>query len=166
MRSRGLGWLWSARRRVAAAFPLWVWVTMSAVLGSVLGIGLYTLSYAQGLSYLGNDPSACVNCHIMRDVYDGWNHSSHRSVATCNDCHVPHSFPAKYIAKGLNGWHHSVAFTTDNFAEPIRIKRGNKEILQQNCLYCHGELVDPLIQHGDGNSFDCTRCHGRVGHGW
>jgi len=168
-RTRSLGGVGRLRRnlyRILRAFPLWVWIGLSVLLGSILGIGLYTVSYAQGLSYLSNDPSACVNCHIMRDVYEGWNHSSHKSVATCNDCHIPQVLASKYIAKGLNGWHHSVAFTTGNFEEPIRITKRNKGILQQNCLRCHGTLVDPLLQHGGSESLDCVRCHARVGHGW
>ena len=28
--------------------------------------------YAQGFSYLSDDPAACANCHIMREHYDGW----------------------------------------------------------------------------------------------
>ncbi len=147
-------------------YPLWVWVCFAGLFGIVAGVGLYTFTYAQGLSYLSNDPKACLNCHVMRDVYEGWNHSSHKSVATCNDCHIPHNFPAKYVAKALNGYHHSYAFTTGDFHEPIRIKKFNKDVLQQNCLQCHGDLTDP-ISHVKGNQpTDCMHCHSRVGHDW
>ena len=37
-----------------------------------MGIGAYTFVYARGASYLTNDPAACVNCHVMREPYDGW----------------------------------------------------------------------------------------------
>lgn len=151
--------------KIFASLPIWAWICFSGLLGSILSIGLYTFIYAHGFSYISNDPKACVNCHVMRDVYDGWNHSSHKSVATCNDCHVPHNFLAKYAAKGLNGWHHSVAFTTGDFKEPIRIKKHNKEILKQNCMSCHGTLVDPVI-HKKGGELDCLHCHSRIGHAW
>lgn len=150
--------------KTLSTFPLWLWLCLSGMFGSVAGIGLYTFTYANGLSYMGNDPKTCVNCHVMRDVYDGWNHSSHKSVATCNDCHIPHNFLAKYIAKGSNGWHHSLAFTTGKFEEPIRIKKNNKEILQQNCLHCHGNLTDPIIHQHSNQPADCLHCHSRVGH--
>ena len=39
--------------------------------------------------FVGDDPSACVNCHIMTPYYATWSHSSHGRDATCNDCHVP-----------------------------------------------------------------------------
>ncbi len=63
----------------------------TALVGVALGLGLYTFVYAKGYSYLTNDPEACANCHVMNDQYAGWVKSSHRSVAVCNDCHVPHA---------------------------------------------------------------------------
>ena len=62
------------------------------VLGAALGLGSYTFAYARGWAYMTDDPRACANCHVMNEQYDGWIKSSHRSVAVCNDCHVPHSF--------------------------------------------------------------------------
>ena len=50
----------------------------------------YTFAYARGWAYMTDDPRACANCHVMNEQYDGWIKSSHRSVAVCNDCHVPH----------------------------------------------------------------------------
>ena len=148
----------------AGIFPFWVWIALVGLFGLAAGIGIYTFSYAQGLSYMSNDPKACLNCHVMRDVYEGWNHGSHKAVATCNDCHIPHSLIPKYIAKGLNGWNHSSAFTTGNFPEPIRIKKFNRNVLEHNCINCHGEMVD-LISHKDTNEpTDCLKCHSDVGH--
>jgi cytochrome c nitrite reductase small subunit len=57
----------------------------SALLGTLLGSGVYTFVSAHGASYLSNDPAVCVNCHVMREQYDGWLHGSHHAVATCND---------------------------------------------------------------------------------
>ena len=91
-----------------------------AALGLVLGMGSYTFADARGLSYLSNDPKACVNCHVMNSNYDSWQKSSHHSVATCNDCHVPHDFIPKYLAKAKHGWRHSYAFTSGEFHEPIQ----------------------------------------------
>ena len=82
------------------------------VLGAALGLGTYTFAYARGWAYMTNDPRACANCHVMNEQYDGWIKSSHRSVAVCNDCHVPHSFVAKYWTKATNGFRHSFHFTT------------------------------------------------------
>ncbi len=90
-------------------------VAMGVVMGLLLGIGGYTFVYARGASYLTNDPAACANCHIMREQFDGWQRSSHRSVAVCNDCHAPHDFVGKYTTKATNGFWHSFYFTTGGF---------------------------------------------------
>lgn len=84
---------------------------LSASIGVLAGLGGFTFFYAEGASYLSNDPKACVNCHIMREEYDGWQKGSHKAVATCNDCHVPHEFIPKYLAKMENGFWHSKGFT-------------------------------------------------------
>ena len=76
---------------------------LGALAGVLLGVGGYTFHYAEGLSYLSTDPAACVNCHIMQPQYDSWQKSSHHAVASCVDCHLPHDFIGKYIAKAENG---------------------------------------------------------------
>lgn len=136
------------------------------LVGTAAGIGCYTFAYAKGLSYMTNDPKACMNCHVMRDYYDSWTKSSHHQAAKCNDCHIPHSFPRKYLEKSRNGWNHSKAFTLQNFPEPIRITERNHAILQANCLHCHGDMVRDLVGHRDEGSraLRCTQCHRSVGH--
>jgi cytochrome c nitrite reductase small subunit len=141
------------------------WVLCSAV-GVLLGLGAYTFRYAEGLSYLSNDPKACMNCHIMQEQYDSWAKASHRVAATCNDCHVPHAFPEKYIVKMRNGWHHSKAFTLQNFSEPIRIRPHNLAVLQHNCLECHAIATSEIASHQEVQraQLRCTECHRSVGH--
>lgn len=145
----------------AACAALW------AVLGLGAGLGAYTLAYARGTAYLRDDPQACLNCHVMRDVYDGWAHGSHKAVAVCNDCHTPHHPVGKWLVKAVNGWNHSVAFTTGNFHEPIQITARNAAVLQENCLYCHAPLVELIAWRGGhpGPEVACVSCHRRVGHG-
>jgi cytochrome c nitrite reductase small subunit len=79
-------------------------VVIALALGATVGLGSYTFVYAKGGSYFGNDPSACANCHIMKDHLDGWVKSSHRSVATCNDCHTPAGLVPKYFTKAEHGF--------------------------------------------------------------
>jgi cytochrome c nitrite reductase small subunit len=151
--------------RLLSIGPFWLWLLVAALAGSVFGIGGFTFAFAEGTSYLSDNPDACVNCHVMREVYDGWNHSSHKAVAVCNDCHTPHTFPGKYVIKGINGWNHSVAFTTGNFHEPIRITALNRQVAQDNCLYCHGDLVIAISHEANDSPTDCLTCHRGVGHG-
>ena len=61
----------------------------SVFLGVFLGSGAYTFVSAHGTSYLSNDPAVCMNCHIMREDYEGWEHGSHHAVATCKTATCP-----------------------------------------------------------------------------
>jgi cytochrome c nitrite reductase small subunit len=134
--------------------------------GVLAGAGGYTLYYAEATSYLSDDPRACVNCHIMRPHYDGWQKASHHAVATCNDCHLPQGFFAKYWAKAKNGYRHSRAFTLEDFPEPIRIHPENARVLGSNCVRCHRALVDEITSHvRSPEALTCVRCHADVGHG-
>jgi cytochrome c nitrite reductase small subunit len=135
--------------------------------GGLLGLGGYTFHYAEGDSYFSDDPKACVNCHVMRDPYDGWQKAGHHAVAVCIDCHLPHNLAGKYLAKAENGFWHSKGFTLQDFHEPIRIKPRNARILQQNCLECHADLVHDIVALGSAGdeSNNCLRCHAAVGHG-
>jgi cytochrome c nitrite reductase small subunit len=143
-------------------------LTVVVLLGAVFaGVALFTFRYAYGLSYFSTDPRACANCHIMNTQYESWQHSSHHGVATCADCHLPHDFIGKYIAKAENGYHHSKGFTLQDFHEPIVIKAKNSRILQQSCLHCHEDVVHDLLDESRASEGTptCVRCHAAVGHG-
>lgn len=142
-------------------------LSLSILSGVLLGTGSYTVRYAEGFSYLSSDPQACVNCHIMRDQYDGWQKASHHAVATCNDCHVPHSLVPKYLVKAENGLWHSKGFTLQDFHEPIQLRPVSARILNANCVACHRSLVNDILGHraDDHGSFGCVHCHSYVGHG-
>lgn len=140
-----------------------------------MGIGAFTFIYAKGFSYLTDDPSACANCHVMNDHFSAWLKSSHQPVAVCNDCHTPSGFIPKYLTKAENGFWHSVAFTTGDFPDPLRIKPGNLEVTEEACLKCHQNVVAAIVPGphltGSGDrappeeaSLSCVRCHDSVGH--
>jgi cytochrome c nitrite reductase small subunit len=142
-------------------------ITTAVLIGIAAGVGTFTFGYARGASYLTNDPAACANCHVMQGHYDDWRHSSHRSVAACNDCHTPPGLVPKYAIKASNGFWHSLAFTTGRFHEPIRIKPHNREVTEKACRKCHAEIVqaiDPLPAHRPEDATSCIRCHSTVGH--
>lgn len=133
--------------------------------GILTAIGGYTFIYAKGYSYLTHDPAACANCHVMENHYRAWMKSSHRAVATCNDCHTPPGFVPKYATKALNGFNHSVAFTTGRFHEPMQITARNFAVTEKACRKCHGDIVQAI--EGPATPDDplsCIRCHATVGH--
>jgi len=143
---------------------------VAAMVGVAAGMAAFTFDFAEGTSYLSNDPRACVNCHVMRTNYDGWQHGSHHAHATCNDCHVPQDVVGKYLTKIDHGYRHSKGFTFQDFHEPIRMKDSSRGVVEQNCVRCHGALTgDLMIAHGEepigSSSGGCLHCHAAVGHG-
>ena len=135
--------------------------------GGFLGVGIFTFGYGKGGSYFSKDPQACANCHVMQEQFSSWQKAPHHASAVCVDCHLPHDFIPKMIAKTDNGFRHSKAFTLNNFHEPIQITPRNAEILQQNCLRCHGEFLHGIVSGStrDADAVQCVHCHQSVGHG-
>lgn len=142
-------------------------IILAGLVGMAAGVGLYTFVYAKGYSYMTNNPASCANCHVMNEQYDGWLKSSHRAVATCNDCHTPPGTIGKYMTKASNGFWHSFYFTTGGFHEPIQIGKRNLEITEQSCMKCHADLTQGINNAHSakgGEGISCVRCHRSVGH--
>jgi cytochrome c nitrite reductase small subunit len=148
-------------------------VALGTLMGLAAGVGGYTFLYARGASYLTDDPAACANCHVMREQYEGWDRSSHRAVAVCNDCHTPPGMAAKYYTKARNGFWHSFYFTFGGYPDPIRITPVNAAVTEQACRECHAAIVDAIEgpAHGPGartwtaaDRLACVECHRSVGH--
>lgn len=151
----------AGRRGEASVMPL----AAAALLGVLAGVGAFTMIYGDGTAYLSNDPAACTNCHVMQTQFDSWQKSSHRHVAVCNDCHLPPDVFGKWLTKADNGLLHSVAFTTGEFHEPIRIKPRNASRTRSACVHCHRDLVQAMAPFGAaGETIACVHCHVDVGH--
>ena len=133
---------------------------LACTLGALSGLGLFTFDYAEGTSYFSTNPSACANCHIMNEQYDSWQKAGHHQAATCVDCHLPHDFVPKYLAKADHGYRHSKAFTLQNFHEPIQITARDKVIVQENCVRCHSDFVHELWK--DRACPAAKRCSARI----
>ena len=140
-------------------------VAAASLIGILTAVGGYTFIYAKGYSYMTHDSAACANCHVMENHYRAWMKSSHRAVAMCNDCHTPPGLLPKYTTKAINGFNHSLAFTTGRFPEPLRITARNEGVTEQACRYCHAAVVDAIEgPHPQRDRLSCIRCHSTVGH--
>ncbi len=103
--------------------------------GTILGLGFVILRLSNAASYLGDDPRTCINCHVMTPQYITWQHSSHREVATCNDCHVPqNNLINKYYFKAKDGLYHATIFTLRLEPQAIKMKPASKRAVQNNCI--------------------------------
>ena len=111
----------------------------------------------------------------MAPQYATWNHSSHREVAHCNDCHVPHNnFVNKYYFKAKDGLRHASIYTLRREPQVIFIHEAGQEVVHNNCIRCHDKvLIDPKMgsinpdhipHRTDRKCWDCHRetPHGRV----
>ncbi|MBL0061482.1 MAG: cytochrome c nitrite reductase small subunit [bacterium] len=138
-------------------------VALTAILmGAFVAIGGYLAYYSKAYSYLQDDPKACMNCHVMKDAYDGWKVSSHRHI-TCNQCHTPNDFVGKYATKVEHGARHSYVFT---FGDPqlMRLKESGEVIVTDNCVACHQTMVNSILPE-HANERRCLQCHEGVAHG-
>ena len=151
------------------------------ILGGVfLGLGGLFLYLLRAHTYLGDDPAACVNCHIMTPYYATWSHSSHGRIddksngATCNDCHVPHqNLAMKYGFKAIDGMKHVAYFVTHSEHQAIMAEDASAEVIMDNCIRCHTQLNQEFVKTGridymlakkdEGKA--CWDCHRSVPHG-
>ena len=154
-----------ARDSLTAMRRTGVAIFIACLLGIPAGVGAFTFVYAKGFSYLSTDPRACVNCHIMTPQYDAWQKSGHRHTAICVACHLPDAGIAKWVAKADHGFRHSVAFTLQNFKEPIEITPRDREIVRVNCVRCHEAFVHAVAASPPRQDLDCLHCHAGAGHG-
>ncbi len=142
--------------------------------GVLFGLAAYLFYISNAGSYLSDDPKTCINCHVMNHEYVSWFHSSHRENATCNDCHVPHDHPFNtYLFKAKDGLRHATIFTLRLEPQVIRIKDEGAEVVQNNCIRCHNEVITDNRLLASTHEFDhfrvegrkCWECHREVPHG-
>jgi cytochrome c nitrite reductase small subunit len=137
------------------------------MLGAMAGMGIFVLHISRAASYLSDAPETCMNCHVMATQYVTWQHSSHTQVATCNDCHVPHtSFPAHWGFKAKDGLWHATVFTMRWEPQVIRLSKGAISVVEENCRRCHAQVIENVSQaaHQPGD-LRCWDCHRDVPHG-
>lgn len=141
--------------------------------GVIAGGGLLFLYMLRAHAYLADDPSACVNCHVMTPYYATWAHSAHARNATCNDCHIPHeNFVRKWAFKAKDGMRHVYVFLTNTYAQTIQAHEAGSQVIMNNCIRCHTELNTEFVNTGRidymmaqvGAGKACWDCHRDVTH--
>lgn len=165
-------WMPALMRRVLNPVPCQLVLPLFLLGGIAVGLGGYTMYMSRAFSYLSDDPSACVNCHIMAPYYQSWNHSSHARWATCNDCHVPNGFVEGYAFKAVDGLYHAAMFTLKAEPQVIRPRDASNKVILDNCVRCHTQLNTEFVNTGmvqyvdvkNGREKACWDCHRDVPH--
>ncbi len=149
-------------------------ILLLVVAGVICGLGGLFLYLLRAHTYIADDPSACVNCHIMTPYYATWSHSSHGRDATCNDCHVPHqNLAMKYGFKAMDGLKHVGYFVTHSERQAIMAEEMSAEVIMDNCIRCHTQLNQEFVKTGRMGYSEqmkaggkvCWDCHRNVPHG-
>lgn len=143
------------------------------IMGVLVGLSLFLAKESEVVSYMTDDPKACVNCHVMTSEYNSWMHSSHREAASCNDCHVPHDNVFNtYYFKAKDGLYHASVFTARKEPQVIFMQEASQEVVQANCIRCHMQQVTDTkltswVESHQENRTDrtCWSCHREVPHG-
>ena len=137
----------------------------------VIAVGVFvmvlkTVSDSNALSYLSEDPAACVNCHVMNAAYDSWQHSSHSQQTTCNSCHLPQgSILKKYAFKASDGLRHATVFSLRMEPQNFVLNEAAESVVRDNCIRCHEKVVSGFSDENHGEGRLCWDCHSSVPHG-
>lgn len=158
--------------RILSPPPRWR-LPVIILLGIMAGTSCYLFYVSKAWSYASDDPKTCMNCHIMAPQYATWQHSSHREKATCNDCHVPHdNVFNKYYFKAKDGMRHATMFTLRAEPQVIRIHEEGQNVVQNNCIRCHSNLLTDSKLLAKTNQYHhfrkdrkCWECHRETPHG-
>jgi cytochrome c nitrite reductase small subunit len=160
-------------RRVFRSLPGTSIAPLCIISGILIGLSCYTAYIARLPSYLADDPSACVNCHIMSPYYQSWSRSSHAAWTNCNECHIPQgNLASGYMFKALDGIYHAAMFTLKTESQPIRPRDSSSEVILENCIRCHTQLNAEFVKTGmasftdvkNGRQAACWDCHRNVPH--
>lgn len=155
------------------------------LLGGVLGGGLCVvgaLFAAQMVEWTG-DAAFCGRCHEMKIFVDTWEEGHHGTahegieVATCADCHLPHTNVVHYLAvKGYTGNKDILFHVLGKFPNwEKNLERREAYTYESACRKCHVKLEAPGISlkgfqaHRDylngATEKSCISCHSDGGHG-
>ncbi|MCL2502295.1 MAG: cytochrome c nitrite reductase small subunit [Bacteroidales bacterium] len=163
------------KQLVNRILPSKKWKIMAIIISGITVGSLALLLHMMKMhTYLGDEPSACVNCHIMAPYYATWFHGSHARSTTCNDCHVPQdNLIKKWAFKGTDGLKHAAAFISFSEPQVIRAHDGSSNVIMNNCIRCHEQLNTEFVSAGRinymmakaGEGKACWDCHRETGHG-
>jgi cytochrome c nitrite reductase small subunit len=130
--------------------------------GIALGLSLLVVRISNATSYLSDNATTCLNCHVMTNAYSTWLRGSHGHVTVCNDCHIPHSNPVAMLAfKASDGARHATVFTLRREPQVLHLNPAAVPVVQSNCIRCHAERLF-MIRLATSAERPCWSCHHNI----
>lgn len=136
-----------------------------AALAALIALAVF-LFVTDAPAYAGTASETCANCHVMDSMYENYYRGAHKSWAECADCHLPHdTLVSYYFEKGRQGMHDVYVFGTGQTPQLIRLSEHSQEIIQSNCVRCHTEAVESIMEGVQPFERSCWECHRSTAHG-
>lgn len=108
-----------------------------------------------------NESTFCARCHVMKPEYLNQIKGGLHNNLRCIECHLPMDNKIFfYTWKIIDSVKDTIIFYTGLTPEKITISFRNKEIIQNNCIRCHSQMVSKL----NLNKRKCWFCHRKINH--
>jgi len=143
-------------------------------IGVAVPVLLFLLLPASSVYYHATAGEGCARCHEIRETYDLWRQSTHRSVS-CSACH------GDALTSGIDfelaNARRVVRHVQGDLPEQIRVKGLDVARMMERCKSCHRQEFADWQAGPHGSTFskifldqkhnhqrllmdDCLRCHG------
>lgn len=133
---------------------IWLIVILALIVGAGATLG-------SSLAMTATDQAGfCGGCHSMSEAALTHAKSLHAGLA-CNECHAPYSLPAKIPFKTKEGLRDVYATVSSSIPDLIHAGAETREVVQANCLRCHGAVIASVNMTVKAH---CTDCHRHVPH--
>jgi cytochrome c nitrite reductase small subunit len=128
------------------------------ILALIVGAGV---TIGSSLAMTATDQAGfCGRCHSMSEAALTHSKSLHAKLA-CNECHTPYNLPAKIPFKTKEGLRDVIATVSSSIPDLIHAGAETREVVQANCLRCHGAVIESVNMTVKEH---CTDCHRHVPH--
>lgn len=134
------------------------WGALLIVLG--FGAMLSTKIPALGLAEAG----FCGRCHAMDVQVSTYLEGIHAQDANCGDCHDPHGLVTGSLFATYTGMRDVYRVVTNTTPVEIRATNLSREVLQDNCLRCHADVLGHVGDTREDGGWHCFDCHRDVVH--
>lgn len=136
-------------------------------LAIIAGVGVlgFSMMLAIKIPALGlSEASFCGRCHVMDEQVNAYLHSSHANVTNCGDCHSPDNLVTGSMHSAYTGTRDVYRVLTNTTPPVINATELTKEILQDNCIRCHGEIMGEIGDTSLNGGTNCFECHKSIVH--